>query len=254
MSPLNNAIMAALRIVAILLLFYIAVAALIYFRQRSMLYFPTHDPPGTALAPWSDGGRTIGYCREAPNPRAIWLMTHGNGGQAATRDYVLQCMSARDSLYVLEYPGYGSRDGSPSLESINRAASAAYQLLRARNPNTRVCILGESLGSGPACSLARERVAPDKIVLVVPFDSLANVASSYYPFLPIRLMLRDAWDNVESLKGYKGPVEIFGAKGDAVIPIKHARALARQIPGAQFIEIIAGHNEWSESNQVKIEP
>src|ERR1700677_339820 len=101
-------------------------------------------------------------------------MAHGNGGQAAGRDYVLRRMSKEDSLYVLEYPGYGSREGSPSLESINRAASEAYQLLRSQHPNTPVCVLGESIGSGPACALALEKIPPDKIVLVVPFDTLAS--------------------------------------------------------------------------------
>src|ERR1700677_1402375 len=109
-------------------------------------------------------------------------MAHGNGGQAAGRDYVLRRMSKEDSLYVLEYPGYGSREGSPSMESINQAASEAYRLLRARNPNTPVCVLGESLGSGPACMLAGEKIAPEKIMLVVPFDTLANVAAEHFPF------------------------------------------------------------------------
>jgi hypothetical protein len=153
---------------------------------------------------------------------------------------------------MLEYPGYGSREGTPSLESINQSASAAYRLLRQRNPSTPVCVLGESIGSGPACSLAREKIPPDKIVLVVPFDTLASVASGHFPFLPVRLMLRDAWDNVPSLNGYTGPVEIFGARDDVVIPIAHARALARLIPGAQFIEINGGHNDWMDGDRVKI--
>jgi pimeloyl-ACP methyl ester carboxylesterase len=238
----------------LLLLFvvYLAVVALVWFRQRSMLYYPSHDTLSTGLAPWSDGSRVIGCCREAPNPRAVWLMMHGNAGQAADRDYVLPRMSGQDSLYVLEYPGYGSREGSPSLQSINQAASEAYQLLRSRNPNTPVCVLGESIGSGPACALAREKIAPDKIVLVVPFDTLANVAARHFPFLPVRLLLRDNWDNVESLKHYAGPVEIFGARDDTIIPIEHARALARQIPAARFIEIPGGHNDWSQEDQVKI--
>ena len=116
-----------------------------------------------------------------------------------------------------------------------------------------MCVLGESIGSGPACALALEKPGPDKIVLVVPFDSLANVASRHFFFLPVRLMLRDAWNNVESLSHYTGSVEIFGAKEDTIIPIDHARALARQISTAQFIPISGGHNGWSESNQVKIE-
>ena len=179
-------------------------------------------------------------------------MMHGNAGQAADRDYVLRCLPDQDSLYVLEYPGYGLREGSPSLDSMNQAASAAYQLLRSRNPNTPVCVLGESIGSGTACALARETIPPDKIVLVVPFDSLANVASRQFPFLPVRLMLHDAWNNVESLSHYSGPVEIFGAIDDAIIPIEHAKALAGQIRVAQVIAIAGGHNDWSKGDQVKI--
>ena len=218
-----------------------------------MLYFPSHARSSTRLAPWLDGTRAIGYCREVPAPRTVWLMMHGNAGQASDRDYVLPCLSEKDSLYVLEYPGYGSRDGSPSLESMNQAASEAYQLLRSRFTNTPVCVLGESIGSGPACALAREKTAPDKIVLVVPFDSLVPVASGHFPFLPVRFMLRDAWNNVDSLKGYTGPLEIFGAVDDTVIPMEHAQALARQVPGARFTAIKGGHNDWSAGGQVKIE-
>ncbi|HWX19387.1 MAG TPA: alpha/beta hydrolase [Candidatus Binatia bacterium] len=241
-----------LRILAIPFALYLVLVAVVYFRQRSMLFFPGHSARSTRLAPWLDGNRTIGYCREAPKPRTVWLMMHGNAGQAADRDYVLGRMSEQDSLYVLEYPGYGLREGSPSMESMNQAASEAYQLLRARNPDTPVCVLGESIGTGPASVLAREKVAPDKIVLLVPFDSLASVASERFFFLPVRLMLRDAWDNVEALRSYTGPVEIFGATDDAIIPIGHARALARQVPGARFVAIAGGHNDWAENNQVKI--
>lgn len=242
-----------LRIVGILLVVYVVLVAVVYFRQRSMLFFPTHAARSTGLSPWSDGHRTIGYCREVQNPGAIWMMMHGNAGQAADRDYVLRRMSERDSLYVLEYPGYGSREGRPCLESMNQAASEAYRLLRSRNAGVPVCVLGESIGSGPACALAAEKVPPDKILLVVPFDSLARVGSRHFPFLPVRLLLRDDWNNVEALKHYAGPVEIFGAIDDTIIPMEHAKALARQIPRAQFIAIKGGHNDWSEDDQVKID-
>ena len=241
-----------LRIVVILCVLYMVAGVTIYFRQRSMLFFPTHAALSTRLTPWSVGSRTIGFCREVSNAHTIWLMTHGNAGQAADRDYVLPRMSEQDSLYVLEYPGYGLREGSPSLESMNQAASEAYQLLRSRNPSTPVCVLGESIGSGPACALAREQVPLAKMVLVVPFDSLVHLASRKFPFLPIRLMLRDRWDNVESLREYDGPVEIYGAKDDAIIPIEHAKALAHALSKAHFTAIPGGHNDWSECGQVKI--
>jgi pimeloyl-ACP methyl ester carboxylesterase len=241
-----------LRLVAILGVGYLLLGAIVFFRQRSMLYFPTRGAPPTTLAPWSDGGRVIGTCREVPQPRNVWLMMHGNAGQAADRDYVLGCMSEGDSLYVLEYPGYGPREGAPSRESMNRAASEAYRLLRRKFPDTPVCVVGESIGSGPACALAQEEVPPDKVVLVVPFDSLARVASRRFFFLPVRLLLLDAWDNVEALRGYAGPVDIFGAIEDTIIPVEHARALAEGVPGARFVAIRGGHDDWPWNERVRI--
>lgn len=242
-----------LKALAVLSALYSFLVVVIYLRQRSLLYFPAHDRISSGLSPWSDGTGTIGFCREVPAPRTIWLMMHGNAGQAANRDYVLRRISEMDSLYVLEYPGYGSREGSPSLDSINRAASEAYRLLRARHPDVPICVLGESIGSGPACSLAGEKVAPDKIVLVVPFDTLAGVAANHFPFLPVRFLLRDDWNNVESLRHFSGPVEIFGATDDTIIPMSHAKELAATTRNARFVEISGGHNDWSENAQVKIE-
>jgi pimeloyl-ACP methyl ester carboxylesterase len=241
-----------LRVIAIPFVIYLVLVVAVFYFQRSLLYFPTHHTPSSSLKPWSDGQHTIGYCREVPGARTVWLMMHGNAGQAADRDYVLGRMSDQDSLYVLEYPGYGEREGKPCLESFNRAAAEAYHLLRSRNPTIPVCVLAESIGSGPACALAQEQVPPDKIVLVVPFDTLAGVAGRQFWFLPVRLLLRDAWNNVEALKHYAGPVEIFGATGDTIIPMSHAKALAGQIPGAHFTEISGGHNDWSANHQVKI--
>jgi hypothetical protein len=241
-----------LRIAGFFLVLYLSVVVIVYFWQRSLLYFPSHSAPGSGLSTWIEDGRVIGYCRIVPHPDTIWLMMHGNAGQAADRDYVLPRMSGRDSLYVLEYPGYGLRAGNPTLKSMNQAAAEAYHFLRSQNPTTPVCVLGESIGSGPACSLAGEKPPPDKIVLVVPFDSMAKVAARHYPFLPVKFMLHDNWDNVESLRHYGGPVEIFGARDDVIIPVEHAKALARQIPSAHFTEIPGGHNDWSISDEVKI--
>src|SRR5947209_823991 len=160
------------RVAAIPLAVYLVLVVVVYFQQRAMLFFPTHHASSNGpLTPWLEGKRTIGFCRETPNARTVWLMTHGNAGQAADRDYVLSRMSDQDSLYVVEYPGYGKRDGSPCRESMNQAASDAYHLLRFHNQNIPVCVIGESIGSGPACALAGEKIPPDKIVLAVPFDS-----------------------------------------------------------------------------------
>ena len=112
--------------------------------------------------------------------------------------------------------------------------------------------MAESIGSGPACELATQPQPPDKMVLVVPFDTLKSVAADHVPYLPVGLILGDSWDNIRSLSAYKGPVEIFGALQDTVIPVKHARKLADSIPGAKFHGIPGGHNDWSGEGLVVV--
>lgn len=226
----------------------------VYADQRSFLFFPTHETLSSSkLRMWMENGVELGYACETPNPKAVWLMTHGNAGQAAHRDYVLQRMSPGDALYVVEYPGYGLRGGSTSLTSMNRAAAEAYRKLRSRYPGIPINVLGESVGSGPACALAMEPVPPDRIVLVVPFDTFVSVASEHMPYVPVKLLLKDRWNNCEALKGYRGPVDIYGARLDGIIPPAHAQALARSVPQSHFVMLEGGHNDWSRSDRVKLE-
>lgn len=219
--------------------------------QRKLLYFPTHRNPDGRLEVWrADNGEIIGFDRQVPCPVNVWLMLHGNAGQAEDRAYALPCFSGADSVFILEYPGYGMRPGRPSKDAFDAAAAAAYLRLRKSFPGKPVCVLGESIGSGPACSLASQPVPPDKIVLVVPFDRLADVAADHFPFLPIRWILGDNWDNVAALSAYHGAVEIFGAQQDNIIPIRHAAALAQAVPATRFHQVTGGHNDWSQTGEV----
>lgn len=217
--------------------------------QRKVLFFPSHHTESNGFARWIREGQTIGYAREAPDPKNVWLMLHGNGGQAADRAYAMYAFEPQDSIYVLEYPGYGERAGTPSRRAFDAAAREGYADLRARFPGKPVCIAGESLGSGPASMLSREQPAPDKIVLVVPFDRITDVARDHVRYLPVSLILMGTWDNIDALHGYTGPIEIFGAEKDEVIAVKHARALAESIPQAKFHLISGGHG-WGNGREV----
>jgi len=236
----------------IVLAILITLLVVIFAFQRKILYHPTHRPETNGLSAWTLDGRLVGYAREVARPRNIWLFIHGNAGQAADRVYALQCFPDSDSVFILEYPGYGSRPGSPGKASFNAAAEEAYLWLRKTYPDLPVCVIGESIGSGPASALARLEKRPDKLVLVVPFDNLAGVARDHFPLIPAGLLLLDRWDNVETLKGYAGKVEILGAVDDRVIPVRHARTLAGSLPQAIYHEIPGGHNDWSQIGAVKI--
>src|SRR5512133_2108425 len=77
--------------------------------ERRLLFYPTHRVPDGGLAPWNMNGQVIGYARQVQSPKNVWLMLHGNAGQASDRSYALPSFSPEDSVYILEYPGYGNR-------------------------------------------------------------------------------------------------------------------------------------------------
>ena len=220
--------------------------------ERKLLFYPTHKPHYNSLTPWIRDGEIIGYSRKIESPKNVWLMLHGNAGQAFDRLYAVPSFSTEDSIFFLEYPGYGNRKGVPSKEGFDRAAKEAYLFLREIYPHIPVCVVAESIGSGPASSLATLSHKPDKFVLIVPFDSLSLVAEDHYPSFLVRLILKNNWDNVKALSNFKGPVDIFGAETDTIIPVKHAKALAAAISRSNLTIISGGHNDWSYENRVKI--
>jgi len=90
--------------------------------ERKLLFFPTHRTADSGLKPWTKAEDLIGYAREVDAPKNVWLLLHGNAGQASDRAYAIPSFSTEDSVYILEYPGYGNRKGKPSKESFKRAA------------------------------------------------------------------------------------------------------------------------------------
>lgn len=242
-------------LVTALLIFCIAIVMLGAL-QRRLLYFPTHENGAESaaqlgLSRWEIDGEYTGYARLVPEPRKVWFFTHGNGGQAANRAYLLERISPQDAVYILEYPGYGERVGKPSKSSFDQAALKAYTWVVRHYGVEKIVVLGESLGSGPASLLAQAPDCPKHIVLVVPFAVLTDVAQESFPFLPVRLLMLDQWNNIEALKNYTGRLDIFGAKDDNVIPVHHARRLATAHPTAIYHEIEGGHG-WAHGNRVDL--
>jgi uncharacterized protein len=219
---------------------------------RQMMFAPSHHGNDNGLARWMHDGRLIGFTRAVEGPQNVWLLLHGNGGQAADRAYALDAFDERDAVFILEYPGYGKRPGRLSRPSFDAAAREAYELLRAQFPDLPVCVVTESLGSGPGSTLALLPRPPEKFVFIVPFDDMKSVGRSHFGWLPVGLILAGSWDNVEAMSGFRGPVEIFGAAEDGIIPVKHARRLAASLPQAHFRLIPGGHNDWPVQQQVRV--
>ena len=227
---------------ALVVLAALAVAVLVaaFALQRRLLYFPDRTSEELALAragqlglaPWrGPGGALRGWRAPAGrDPRARVLVLHGNAGSALDRTYYAAALAPLGAeVTLLEYPGYGARPGSPTLESLTAAALDAVDALE--REGRPVWLVGESLGSGVAARAAGLRPGSVRgLVLVTPFAELSAVARHHYPFLPAAL-LRDRFAPARDLAGSRAPVVLLVAGRDEVVTAKQGRLLFAAIPG-----------------------
>lgn len=249
------------QVIRIVILVWIGLLVFLAFAQRSMIYFPSKNDSATlereaaaqGFEAWRNpAGETIGYrsipAPDDPRPPAAILIIHGNAGYALHRaDYAKILRAAAPeralSIYLLEYPGYGARLGSPSQSAFLAACKEAV----ARIPeDVPLLLLGESIGTGVASATAAAHPARIQgLLLLTPFDSLANVAQHHYPLLPVRWILRDQYPSEKWLESYRGPVAIVLAEDDTIVPAKFGRKLHDTYVGPKKLVIAAraDHND-----------
>jgi pimeloyl-ACP methyl ester carboxylesterase len=235
---------------------FVVLAVLIF--QRRLLYFPTRIPAGKVesvarehgFSPWKNAaGQIIGW--EIPargTPRGSVLIVHGNAGCALGRDYLAQPIheaAGEVAVFVLEYPGYGARAGSPSKTSFLAAAEEAFRLLPAGAPKY---VVSESIGAGVAGELARNHPSEiSGLALFVPYCNLAAVAQRRMPLLPAYVLLLDRFNPAQGLQFYHGPVQFIVAGADEILGPETGRKLYEGYAGPKRLELIrgAGHNDVS---------
>ena len=92
--------------------------------QRSFLFYPTHHTGGIGLDVWEVDAKTIGYCRQVQSPQSVWLILHGNAGQAVDRTYALHAshLMIRCSFWSTQAMGLAraSRQGPPWTQQLWR--------------------------------------------------------------------------------------------------------------------------------------
>ena len=83
------------------------------------------------------------------------------------------------------------------------------------------------------------------MILSTPYDSLAAVAQRYYPYLPVRWLLRHRFDSIALAPRLEVPLLCLIAGRDEVIPPAHAERLYQAWGGPKRKLVLAGarHNE-----------
>jgi fermentation-respiration switch protein FrsA (DUF1100 family) len=254
-SPMSGRMNASLgRLVAPLALAVLLLLGSIAMFQDRLIYFPENPPLAALLAearrhdltPWPGEGDYRGLLRDPAGPvRGTLLLFHGNAGHAGHRDgYADELTGLGLRVILAEYPAYGSRPGR--LGEAALVADAAKTLAMARRQFAGPLLLaGESLGAGVAAAVANSADV-DAILLITPWDRIESIARHHYPWLPVGAFLRDRYDSVANLDGYRGRVAMVVAERDSIVPPRFALRLFASLSGPKRLWIVpaADHNDW----------
>jgi fermentation-respiration switch protein FrsA (DUF1100 family) len=183
-------------------------------------------PSGFVAIPLqSADGRLVAWYRPAAAGRPTLVFFNGNAGTLAGAASITEPLSqGHYGLLLVSYPGYDGNPGRPTEQGLYRAGRAALAWLGDQGIGTPV-IMGWSLGTGVAVQMAAEH-ANSGLVLLAPFTSMVSMAARHWPFLPVRFLLRDRFDNVSKLARLQAPfLLIEQGDADSVIPISEGQAL-----------------------------
>ena len=230
---------------------YLGVVALMYVAQRSLMYFPERlrTAPAEAGFPQAqeirldtaDGEQVIAWHVPPRDDKPVVLYFHGNGGSLRYRVDRFQRLAADGiGLVALSYRGYGGSTGKPSETGLIADAQAAYAFAAERYPAARIALWGESLGTGVAIALAAEKPVA-RMILDAPFTSAVDIAAVAYPFLPVRLLMKDQFRSDERIARINVPVLILHGDADRVVPFRYGERLYAMIPGEKrLVRFAAG--------------
>lgn len=229
------------RLLAMGALAYLAVLALLFVFQ-SRFIFPAPQTQSAVPAGFEevvidtpDGLALRSFYKEASPGRPTLVYFHGNSGTLTGASAASQPFAeARLGLLLVTYRGYAGHAGEPGEEGFYRDGDGAMAWLKAQGiaPNSTI-IRGNSIGSGVATEMAL-RHKPAALILTAPFTSLPDVAADRLPIFPVRLLMRDRFENAAKLPKLSMPILIQHGTADNVVPFEQGLALSRSNPAAEF--------------------
>jgi pimeloyl-ACP methyl ester carboxylesterase len=246
-----------LKLLLIPLLLYLVVLLLVFAMQTRILFPASAVGAAGALPPGAErleldtpaGHRLHGVHIPPASPPAggrgtLILGFGGNAWNAEAAAAYLHDLYPDSEIVAFHYRGYAPSAGEPGAEALIEDAPLVHDLAVARLKPARTVAVGFSIGSGVAACLAARRPL-DGLILVTPFDSLAEVAAGHYRWLPVRWLFRHRLDSAGALRGTSVPTAIVAAGRDTLIPARRTDALRRAVPSLVFDRTIAGasHND-----------
>tara|TARA_B100000965_G_scaffold311984_1_gene271658 strand:- start:80 stop:898 length:819 start_codon:yes stop_codon:yes gene_type:complete len=213
----------------IVILIYFLILVFLYFYQRNLMYHPNvnnyfDDQISVHINKvkivTSDNIELLGwYHKKDIKKFKTILFFHGNAGSLENRIHKLNNFHEMDvNFLIIAWRGFSGNKGKPSERGLYEDGKSAINwLLNEGVKEKDLVIYGESLGTGVATHLSQKKNYAG-IILETPFTSMIDAAKTFYPYIPVGLLLKDKFDNKSKIKNINIPVLIMHGEADQIVP------------------------------------
>lgn len=238
---------------------YVLLCMLLYFVQEKLIFIPQKLPGDYTFSfagnfeeihfITADDTLLTGLLFKADSSKGLIFYLHGNAGSLASWGSIAKTYTAMHyDLFMLDYRGYGKSSGRISNEKqFYQDVQLAYEDMKKRYPENSIVVLGYSIGTAAAATLAVTN-HPRLLILQAPYFNLADLVSSHFRIVP-SFLLKYPFETNRLIPGCKMPIVIFHGDQDNVIYYGSSLKLKTLFKPADTLITLAGqgHNGMSDS-------
>ena len=183
------------------------------------------------------------------------LFLHGNAGSLENRIHKINHFKNMDvNFLIIAWRGFSGNKGKPTEKGLYEDARSAVKWLKLKGIDEKnIIIYGESLGTGVAVEIAQNKNFAG-IILESPFTSMIDAGKDKYPFLPVRLLLKDKYESKKKIKNIISPILIMHGKVDNIVSFNMGKKmydLAKEPKYSYFSEYDNHMMEFNENVLLK---
>ena len=225
-----------LQIILIIFFIYFLVLVFLYFYQRNLLYHPIENNYSedkisvdieNVRIKTSDNIELLGWYHEKNlKDFKTLIFFHGNAGSLENRIHKLNHFRDMNiNFLIIAWRGFSGNNGNPSEQGLYEDGKSAIDWLIKKGVSEKNLILyGESLGTGVATHLAQNKNFAG-VILETPFTSMIDAAKKFYPYIPVKLLLKDKFENYKKIKNINLPILIMHGEIDQLVPFSMGKKI-----------------------------
>ena len=266
----------AITLGVLLLLAWCGASLYLYFKQGSIVYFPTRDfvktPKDFGVA-YEDLRLNVKRATGVTETVNVWwlpgqgnppnglsvLFLHGNArnmGAATNAEKIAVLARAGFNVMTLDYRGYGKSDGDAPYEAaLYEDTQAAFEEFKRRAPDARKRVLhGHSMGGAVAIDLAAKQPREFAAAFIeATFSSMLDMSTvnPVYRLLPVDWLLTERFESSRKISALKIPLLFIHGTADTRIPHRMSKTLYALAPEPKSLLLVEGatHNNLHSFNQ-----